>query len=571
MSTTNCVAAPPVLFLEVNEVPLPHSAGSSIDYDRSKIPPTIGAALALAAESEPDREALVEGEERITYRELHAQSLIVARALAAEGIRNGDHVALCAGNGVAWAIAFHGIVRAGAVCVPLNTRLSPPEIATQLRISQSRLLITVGSLLRIDFIAILRQICPAVDTALPSSELPHLKHIVVIDGEVPSACESFADFLARGEGAALPAEPDTHDTALIQFTSGSTSFPKAVLLSHHSMVTDAYFVGMRMGIGPADRYLSARPFFHVAGSTLGVVLACVHIATLVTLVRFTGEAALAVIERERCTLTSGNDTMYLMILNSPNFRPLSYSLRGGWAAISPAIMRRVVEEFGARDTVTGYGLSEASPNILAADFRDPIEDRIAGWMRPHPGLEVKICDPATDMELPAGQTGEIRVRGWCVMKGYYNDEAATRATMAGDGFLKTGDMGVMQEDGRITFVGRLKEIIRVGGENVAPADVEDVLNGHPKVRQAQVFALPDARLIEVPGAYVVPREGETLTSEELVEWARERLGGFKMPRHIAIIESFDIVGLTASSKVPKRRLIEHAIKHFGLEPTQAAS
>lgn len=551
-------------------MPIPHRAGSSPD-EHPDVPPTIGAALSRAAAQEPDREALVEGGERITYRDLHSRSLGVARALAAAGIRRGDHVALCAGNGVAWAVAFHGIVRAGAVCVPVNTRLSPPEIATQLRLSDARLLITVDRLLKTDFVAVLRQICPGVDSALPSRELPHLAHIVVIGGDAPAACESFEDFLARGEGEALPPEPVAENAALIQFTSGSTSFPKAVLLSHRSMVTDAYYLGMRMGITPQDRYLSARPFFHVAGSTLAVVLAGVHKATLVTLVRFTGEAALEAIERERCTLTSGNDTMYLMMLNSPDFRPKAYTLRGGWAAISPTIMRRAVEEFGAHETITGYGLSEASPNILASDHRDPVEDRIAGWMRPHPGLEVKVCDPATDAELPPEAKGEIRVRGWCVMKGYYNDEEATRATMTADDFLKTGDIGVRRADGRIAFVGRLKEIIRVGGENVAPADIEDVLNGHPKVRQAQVFALPDPRLIEVPGAYVVPREGETLTAEELAEWARDRLAGFKMPKHVAVIESFDIIGLTASAKVPKRLLIEHALKRFGLEAPGAGT
>lgn len=546
-------------------MPSSKPVGSALDHG-SDIPATISAALARAAAQDAGREALVEGDQRITYGELHGQSLAIARALTRAGIKRGDHVALCAGNGVVWAQIFHGIVRAGAVCVPLNTRLSPPEIATQLRLSEARLLITVGRLLKVDFIAVLRQICPGVDTALPASELPHLRAIVIVDGEVPAACEGFERFLAAGEGLSLPPEPEAQDTALIQFTSGSTSFPKAVLLSHRNMATDAYYVGRRMGITADDRYLSARPFFHVAGSTLAVVLAAVHGATLVTLVRFTGEAALAAIERERCTLTSGNDTMYLMMLNSPEFRPHSYTLRGGWAAISPTIMRRVVEEFGARATITGYGLSEASPNILASDHRDPVEDRIAGWMHPHPGLDVIICDPATNAELPAGGRGEIRVRGWCVMKGYYNDAAATRATLTEDGFLKTGDIGVRHADGRIAFVGRLKEIIRVGGENVAPADIEDVLNGHPKVRQAQVFALPDPRLIEVPGAYVVPREGETLTEEELTAWARERLAGFKMPKHIAVIESFDIIGLTASSKVPKRLLIEHALKRFGLAP-----
>ena len=533
--------------------------------------PTICEALDRAAALRPSTEALVGNGERITFERLRSESLKVARALIASGMGHGDHVAICAGNSVEWAILFHGIVRIGAVCVPVNTRLTPGEIRMQLERADARLLITVESLLKIDFVAVLREVCPAVDDTLPSTDLPHLTDVVVISETAPAACRTFADFLTAGENAELPAPPEPDDVALIQFTSGSTSFPKAVLLTHANMATDAYFLGMRMGAGEGDRYLSARPFFHVAGSTLAVVLSAVHAITLVTMHRFSGEEALKLIREERCTLTSGNDTMYLMMLGSPDFKPLSYTLRGGWAAISPAIMRRTVEEFGATRTVTGYGLSEASPNIMASDHGDPVEDRIGGWMRPHPGLDVRICDPTTGAEVARGQKGEIRVRGWCVMKGYYRDEAATRETMTTDGFLKTGDMGVMREDGRVTFVGRLKEIIRVGGENVVPADVEDVLIGHPKIRQAQVFALPDPRLIEVPGAYVVPREGETVTADEVLAWAKPRLAGFKLPKYLAVIDSFDVVGLTASSKVPKRLLIEHAMRHFGLEEKETAS
>jgi Acyl-CoA synthetases (AMP-forming)/AMP-acid ligases II len=535
-----------------------------------EIPPTICAALDRAAALRPTTEALVGNGDRITFEQLQAESLRVARGLVAAGIRRGDHVAICAGNSVEWAVLFHGIVRVGAVCVPVNTRLTPGEIRMQLERSDARMLLTVESLLRIDFVAVMREVCPEIDTGLPSPALPHLTEVIVLGETAPAACRTFADLLAAGESAELPALPEPDDVALIQFTSGSTSFPKAVLLTHANMATDGYYVGARMGLREGDRYLSARPFFHVAGSTLAVVLSAVHAITLVTMHRFTGEEALRLIREESCTHTSGNDTMYLMMLGSPDFEPRSYTLRGGWAAISPAIMRRTVDEFGAEETVTGYGLSEASPNIMASDHTDPVEDRIAGWMRPHPGLEVRICDPETGAELPRGEKGEIRVRGWCVMKGYYRDPAATAETMTADGFLKTGDMGVMREDGRVTFVGRLKEIIRVGGENVAPAEVEDVLIGHPKVRQAQVFALPDPRLIEVPGAYVVPRDGETVTAEEVLAWAKPRLAGFKMPKYLAVLESFDVIGLTASAKVPKRLLIQHAMRHFGLEEEKAS-
>ncbi|MCG8557961.1 MAG: AMP-binding protein, partial [Proteobacteria bacterium] len=239
-------------------------------------------------------------------------------------------------------------------------------------------------------------------------------------------------------------------------------------------------------------------------------------ATLVTMKRFIAEDALRLLEEERCTLTSGNDTMYLMLLNSPAFTTRRYHLRGGWAAVSPSIMRRITDDFGAGETVVAYGLSEASPNIAMSDYRAPLEDRIAGWMSPHPGLQVRIVNPESGLECAIGEEGEIQVQGWCVMRGYYNDPDATAKTMTADGFLKTGDKGVLGKESKLRFVSRLKEIIRVGGENVAPSDIEDALVEHPKIQQAQVFALPDSRLIEVPGAYVLPRQGESLSAEDVV-------------------------------------------------------
>lgn len=526
------------------------------------IPRTLPDALARGAAAGPDRLALIEGGERITYRDLLARSEAVARALRARGVRPGDPVGLCLANGVDWAVFYFGAARAGAVAVPINTRLKPAEIEYQLRQADVRLLFLAGRVLEIDFLALIAGFCPA----LPAPALPALRHLVVLGGPPPAGGESLADFLAAGEGADLPPPPAPDDPALIQFTSGTTSHPKGVVLSHAAMATDAYYVGRRMGIRPDDVYLSARPFFHVSGSTLSLLLSCLHGATLVTMRRFLADEALRLLAAERCTLTSGNDTMYLMLLNHPDFGRHRYHLRGGWAAVSPSIMERIVGEFGARETITAYGLSEASPNIVASDHADPLAERIEGWMRPHPGLEVRIVDPASGAALGPGQEGEIWARGWCLMQGYYRQPEATAQVITAEGFLRTGDLGVARADGRIRFVGRLKDIIRVGGENVAPADIENVLHQHPKVRQAQVFALPDPRLVEVPGAYILPREGESLTPEELLDWARPRLAGFKLPRHVAVIESFEAVGMTASAKVQKRHLIAHALKRFGLEP-----
>ncbi len=530
----------------------------------SDIPDTIVAAYDRAAAGSKRLEAVKEGGNSVSYGDLKSRSEAIARALAVSGIGPGDHVGVCVGNGAQWVELFCGILRAGAVCVPVNTRLKGGETAFHLRHADVKLLFTVEALLSVDFMAMLREFCPEVDSSLPGETLPELRHIVVLAEEAPRACMTLELFLAQGNGALLPDAPSPDDAALVQFTSGTTSLPKGVLLSHRNIVTDAFFAGRRMGMRPGDRYLSARPFFHVAGSTLSVVVSAVYQITLVTMQRFNAEEALRLFAEEQCTLTSGNDTMYLMLLSSQDLGNYQYVLRGGWAAVSPSIMRRIAEQLGATETVVAYGLSEASPNIAMSDHGAALEDRIEGWMSPHPGLDVRITDPDTGMEQPRGTSGEIRVRGWCVMKGYYSEPEATAETMTDDGFLKSGDLGVMREDGDIRFVGRLKEIIRVGGENVAPSDIENTLNLHPAVRQAVAFALPDARLIEVPGVYVVLRSGATLTERELLAWTRQRLAGFKVPRYLAIVDSFESIGMTASGKAQRKHLVRHAIRKFGL-------
>lgn len=534
------------------------------------LPPTIVAAYERSQARHGPQDGVVEGEGRASYQSLWEQSDTVARALAANGISKGDHVGICVGNGVEWAVLFLGILRAGAVCVPINTRLKPDEIRYQLRQADVRLLFCVDRLLSIDFTAVLRTVCPEVDSALPSDQLPLLRQVVMLGAEAPAGCVALSDFLATGGDAPLPEAPGAQDDALIQFTSGTTSLPKGVLLTHRNIVTDAYFVGRRMGVRSSDKYLSARPFFHVAGSSLSLVVAAVYGATLITMQRFVPEEALRLLAHERCGLTSGNDTMYLMMLNSPDFAKHDYALRGGWAAASPSIMRRVAKEFGATETVVAYGLSEAAPNIAMSDHRAPLDDRIEGWITPHPGLELRIVNPQTGFEQPTGQPGEIRVRGWNVMRGYYNKPKETAEAFDQAGFLKTGDLGMLRADGALRFIGRHKEIIRVGGENVAPTEIEDLLHTHPKVRQAVVCGVPDPRLIEVPCVYLLPRAGETLSETEVLDWAKPRLAGFKMPKFVVIVEDFESIGMTASSKIQKRHLVEHAIKKFGLKTEETA-
>ncbi|GAA4231829.1 AMP-binding protein [Actinomadura meridiana] len=524
-------------------------------------PLTVHDALRRAVTIGPDVEAVVASHGRITYAALDAEVATVRSALSAAGVRRGDHVAVCLGNSPEWVALFLAIGSLGATTVPVNTRWQPPEIAYALRQSRSSILFLADRFLTIDFLAVLREICPAVDSELPDADLPDLRSVVVLgaDGpaDVPPAGRSWEDFKAAGT---VPVEPcgTPDDVLLIQYTSGTTSRPKGALLTQLNMCADGFFSGGRMGLRAGDRFHSVRPFFHAAGSTLTVLASIQHAATVVTMDRFEAGEALRLIEEERCTHFSGNDTIALMLLNHPDRPRRHLRLRGAWAAASPAVVRRIIDELGATECVVGYGLSEASPNVAQSAWWEPEDVRASGRMLPEPGIEVRIHDPEAGRDLPTGDVGEILVRGWNVMRGYFAMPDETAETLSPDGWLRTGDLGRVGDDGRLEFVGRAKELIRVGGENVSPTEVEDVLHSHPKIKQAAVVGVPDERLMEVPFAFVVLAEGCEAEPEEIADWVRERLARFKVPRHIRVIDGFEQFGMTASSKVQKRHLAVHA-------------
>ena len=532
-------------------------------------PITTEDALRRAVAIAPDVEAIVAPAGRITFAGLAEEVARIRAALVATGVRRGDHVGICLGNGPRWVALFLALGSLGAVTVPVNTRFRGEEMAYALRQSRVTLLFLAARVLKVDFVAMLRGICPAVDGALPDPALPDLAKVVVLDGDVPDGAMAWQDFLAAATGPAdACCTPD--DVLLMQYTSGTTSFPKGVMLTHRSMCANGFFSGGRMGLRVADRFHSARPFFHVAGTTLSILSCLQHVVTLVTMERFEPAEALRLMEEERCTHFSGNDTMALMLLNHPDRMQRRLVLRGAWAAASPSIVRRVIEELGARECVVGYGLSEASPNVSQSAWWEDAEIRIAGRMRPQPGIAVRIRDIDTGTDCAPGEAGEILVRGWSVMQGYFDKPSETAAALDAEGWLYTGDLGRLGEDGRLEFVGRAKDLIRVGGENVAPAEVEDILHRHPKIRQAVVVGVPDARLMEVPCAFVVLNDGTAATEEELLAWAKERMAGFKLPRHLRMVDGFEDIGMTASSKVQKKQLAAHAVRLLGLvEETSA--
>lgn len=525
----------------------------------SLCPVTVQDALARAATLAPDVEALVAPDGRVTFAELAEQVARLRAALHGLGVQKGDHVGICLGNGVAFEALFLALGTLGAVSIPVNTRLKADEIAYALRQSRVRVLITADRLLNVDLIASLRDILPAIDRAdaLPDAALPDLQQIVVLGDNCPAAAIGWDTILA-----AAPADPGPQagadDTLLIQYTSGTTAYPKGVMLSHRSMLGNGFVSGQRIGLRTGDRFHSSRPFFHVAGTTLSILACLQNLATLVTMTRFDAGEALEMLEGERCTHFSGNDTMALMLLNHPAREGRQLHLRGGWVAGSHSVLRRVASEMGAREVVSGYGLSEASPNIAQSCWWEDEDIRTGGRMRLQPGLQLRVIDPVTGAETVPGQAGEIQVRGWSVMKGYYDMAEKTAETLSPDGWLATGDLGRRGEDGRLEFVGRLKNIVRVGGENVSPEEVEDRLHRHPAIKQAQVVGVPDDRLVEVCAAFVILNEGATLDPAALIDWAKGVMAGFKVPRHVWIVEGFEDIGMTASSKIQKTKLADRA-------------
>lgn len=534
-------------------------------------PITAAATLRRTAQAHGTQEAYVGPGERLTWNDIARGACDIAKALLAAGVQRGDHVGLLLGNSGRWIEAFLGIATIGAVTVPVNTRFKTDELNFCLRQSDVRLLIFADEFLGIDFRALLSDCEPAIATRLPGERLPELRQAVMIGGgRLPAGCRSFDDFIAAGRAIGEEALQQranavrSDDVMLIQYTSGTTSFPKGVMLTHANMLLDAEAVARRMGVRPDDRYFSIRPFFHVAGSTLSILVSVSTGCCLLSLPKFDVEENLAVLDRERCTLISGNDTIFLMLMGHPRFDPSRLHLRGGWAAAGPEVMAQIHARMRVPGLCNAYGQSEAAPNVLLSAWDDPLELRVAGYGYPHPGIEVRLADPDTDAPRTGSEPGEIQVKGWNVMKGYYNMPEATAKAFSVDGWLKTGDLGEADAEGRIRMLSRLKDMFRVGGENVAPSEVEEILHAHPAVRQAQVVGVPDARLGEVAGAFILLKEGRQASRDELIDWCRQRAANFKVPRYLEIVEGFENIGMTGSSKVQKRKLRDHAIALWGL-------
>jgi HIP---CoA ligase len=523
------------------------------DVPSADIPPTVPAAVRRAARLWPAEEAVVDGGQRVSWAGLADRMTRAARAFTASGIRPGDRVALWAPNSLDWIDAANGVYAAGGVLVPVNTRFKGQEAAHVLRSSGARLLVTVTDFLGADYLGLLAD----------EHELLASLDVVVLSGP-PGDATPWTRFLDRGDE--LPNQGDEPggpgaaelalgpgDTSDIIFTSGTTGTPKGAVLTHGASTRSYVAWSRNVGLRRGDRYLVVYPFFHCAGLKSAVLACILSGATIVPGPVFDVPAVMDLVVRERITMLPGPPTLYQSLLNADRSGYEASSLRlavTGAAAVPVDLVRRMRSELGFASVVTAYGLTETTGTVSTCLHDDPVEVIANTSGRPLPGLEVRIAGPAGS-DVPVGEAGEVWVRGYAVTPGYFNAPDATAEAFTPDGWLRTGDVGVLDDDGNLRITDRIKDMFIVGGFNAYPAEIENMMSRHPDIAQVAVVGVPDERLGEVGCAWVIPRSGSSPTEAELLAWCREQMANFKVPRHVEFVASLP---LNPSGKVVKFEL-----------------
>jgi acyl-CoA synthetase (AMP-forming)/AMP-acid ligase II len=500
------------------------------------------------------RVAIVDGDEQLTYAELGDAARTFGAALVASGVEPGDRVAIWAFNSAEWVIAVLGVFQAGAVLVPVNTRFKGAEAADILSRSRARVLVTVTDFLGTDYVAML----DGTGVALPS-----LETVVVARGVASTRGIAWSSFMAtatdagRGEVDRRIAALGPDDPSDILFTSGTTGFPKGVVMTHSRTLRVATDWVAMTGLHTDDRYLMINPYFHMFGLKAGILASIVAGATMLPEAVFDVDRVLARVAGEHVTVLPGPPTLYQAILDHPDRdRHDLSSLRvavTGAADIPVELIRRVDGELPFSVVITGYGLTEAG-TVCATSTGDDAETVATTVGRPRPGFELRIVGGG-DRDVVADESGEILVRGPSVMAGYLDDPDATAAALSPDGWLRTGDLGVVDDAGCVRIVGRAKDMFIVGGFNAYPAEIENALLRHPAIQQAAVIGVPDARLGEVGMAFVVLRAGVDAKGTDIVRWCRDEMANYKVPR---VVELVDELPLNATGKVMKDELRKRA-------------
>jgi HIP---CoA ligase len=516
--------------------------------------PTIPAMTAAAAGRFGDVTAVVDGDIELSYRDVVDTARTFAAALLEFGIQAGDRVAVWCFNSAEWVIAVLGIFEAGAVLVPVNTRFKGVEAADILSRSRARLLVTVTDFLGTDYVGMLDE---------TGIELPDLETVVVVRGAVPASAVSWSDFVgratddARAEVQRRSAALGPDDPSDILFTSGTTGSPKGVLQTHARTLQVATDWAAMTGLQAGERYLMVNPYFHMFGLKAGILASLAAGVTMLPQAVFDVDRVLERVADEHVTVLPGPPTLYQSMLDHPDRDTYDLSsLRvavTGAADIPVELIRRIHAELPFSMIITGYGLTEAGTATATSPDDDP--ETIATTVgRARPGFELRIVD-GERRDVPQGEPGEVLLRSPSVMSEYLDDPEATAEALTPDGWLHTGDLGVLEASGCLRIVGRSKDMFIVGGFNAYPAEIENLLLGHPDIVQAAVIGIPDARLGEVGMAFVVLRSGATATGDDVIAWARDQMANYKVPR---VVEVVDELPLNVTGKVMKDVLREHA-------------
>jgi acyl-CoA synthetase (AMP-forming)/AMP-acid ligase II len=502
-----------------------------------ELPPTIPGLVARAAQRFGEHEALVDERARLSYAQLAAESQRAGRALVASGVRKGDRIGIWAPNCTEWVIAVLGVFAAGGCVVPLNTRFKGAEARYVLDRADATMLFTVSDFLDTNYVALVD-----AEPAVPSLR-------EVVDLRSPQ----WSTFLARDAGDALPVVEGS-DLYGVLFTSGTTGNPKGAMLEHSAAVRAYDAWSTVVGLRQDDRYLIVNPFFHSFGLNAGIIACLITGATIVPHSVFDVDLVMRRAAEERISMLPGPPTVYQSILDHPRLSEFDMSsLRlavTGAAPVPVPMINRMRAELGFETIITGYGLTEATGIATMCRHDDPPEVISGTSGRAIPDVEVLVVDEK-GVEVPRGEPGEIVIRGYNIMRGFIHDAEATAEAIDDDGWLHTGDIGVMNDDGYVRITDRTKDMFIVGGFNAYPAEIENMINAHEAVGAVAVVGVPDARMGEVGYAYVTLRHGASLTADELKAWCRDKMANYKVPRYIEIVDAFP---LNASGKVLKHEL-----------------
>ena len=526
-----------------------------------------------------DREALVVVDQGIrwSWRTLAEHVERCAAGLMALGLKTGDRVGILAPNMAEWVVTQFATAKAGLILVNINPAYRAAELEFALTQVGASALITVRGFKTSDYLSILHEILPELESAAPgdlaAARAPDLRWIIVIGDEAPAGAISWDTMMARGadpsRAGELPRDLQFDDAINIQFTSGTTGRPKAATLTHHNIVNNAYFTGRQMRLGAEDRMCIPVPMYHCFGMVLGTLCCVAHGVTMVfPSAGFDPEAVLKAVAAERCTVLHGVPTMFIGALGVDGFKSYDLtSLRTGIMAGAPCpveLMRRVMAEMNMREITIAYGMTETGPVSTQTSVDDPIERRVETVGRVLPHTEIKIVDENGNI-VPRGTPGELLTRGYCVMPKYWNDPERTASAIDEARWIASGDLAAVDEEGYFQIVGRIKDMLIRGGENIFPREIEDFLYTHPKIDQVEVIGVPDEKFGEEVCAWIRLHPGETATAEEIREFCKGQIAHFKIPRYVRFVEEFP---MTITGKVQKFVMREMMAKE--LEEARAA-